>query len=182
MATANEVIELFLTPDAGRAQVLARQLHDWNVERQRTEAAMVREILDSCREAPVTGEDFALVFCGDGWHRGVLGIVATRIVERFRRPAFVLSRDPDTGMAQGSGRSIPAFHLLDALENLRDLLVRFGGHRYAAGLTLEAGRLEEFRAKLNRYAAERPHRRGLRTRPGRRCAAGARGDRRYGCR
>jgi single-stranded-DNA-specific exonuclease len=81
--------------------------------------------------------------------------VASRLVDRFHRPALVLGVDPESGMAQGSGRSIPAFHLLEALESMPDLLVQFGGHRQAAGLTLAAGRIPELRTRLNDYARAR---------------------------
>ncbi len=108
----------------------------------------MRSILEECSSVPVTSEQKALVFAGPNWHRGVVGIVASRLVDRFHRPALVLGVDPETGMAQGSGRSIPAFHLLEALESMPELLVQFGGHRQAAGLTLAAGRIPELRARL----------------------------------
>ena len=92
------------------------------------------------------------MFAGEGWHRGVVGIVASRVVERFHRPVFVLGIE--NGIAQGSGRSIPAFHLLEALETMPDLFTKFGGHRQAAGLTLASGRLEEFRERLRAYACK----------------------------
>ncbi len=151
MDTAQAVIELFLTSDAGRARDLARQLSDQNTERQQVEAG-IREACE--REAPDESAA-ALVYYGEAWHRGVLGIVASRLVERFHRPVFVLGRNPEDGLAQGSGRSMPAFHLLDALESMRDLFVRFGGHRHAAGVTLEAARVPEFRERLNACAAAR---------------------------
>jgi single-stranded-DNA-specific exonuclease len=102
---------------------------------------------------PVNDSDSALVFAGAGWHRGVVGIVASRVVELYLRPAFVLALDD--GVAYGSGRSIRAFHLLDALEAMPDLFTKFGGHRQAAGVTLEASRVEEFRARFRAHAAER---------------------------
>jgi single-stranded-DNA-specific exonuclease len=98
---------------------------------------------------------FALVFCGERWHRGVLGIVASRLVERFHRPTFVLGIDTETGLAQGSGRSIPAFHLLEALEGMPELFAKFGGHKHAAGLSLRAERVAEFRDRFNAWAAAR---------------------------
>ena len=82
----------------------------------------------------MTDDEERLVFAGEGWHRGVVGIVASRVVERFHRPAFVLGLE--NGIAQGSGRSIPAFHLLQALETMPELFSKFGGHRQAAGVTL----------------------------------------------
>jgi single-stranded-DNA-specific exonuclease len=150
MDTARAVVEMLLTGDTVRARDLARQLHEQNGERQQVEAA----ILDACLEQPCATEAAALVYYSEGWHRGVLGIVASRLVERRNRPVFVLGLNPDDGLAQGSGRSIPAFHLLDALESMSDLFVRFGGHKYAAGVTLRAERVEEFRARFHARAAE----------------------------
>jgi len=155
MASASDVIDLFLTEDRKRARQLAEQLHALNQERQQAEAAMVQSILEECERAPVTPEQKALVFSRVNWHRGVAGIVASRLVERFHRPAVVLCEDPETGLAQGSGRSIPAFHLLEALESMADLLAQFGGHRQAAGVTLSAGRVAEFRERLNAWARAR---------------------------
>jgi len=148
MDTARHTVELFLTSDPARALELARSLHDHNTDRQQVEAE-VREI---CEQITVADGEAALVYFGETWHRGVLGIVASRLVERFHRPVFVLGRNPDDGLAQGSGRSIPAFHLLNALESMADLFTRFGGHEHAAGVTLEAGRVEEFRRRFNDYA------------------------------
>ena len=90
---------------------------------------------------------------GDSWHRGVIGIAATRVVERYGRPALVLSRDGEE--AHGSGRSIYNFHLLEALESCRELFTRFGGHAHAVGLALPCDRIEELRARLDAYARAR---------------------------
>jgi single-stranded-DNA-specific exonuclease len=152
MDTANAVIEMFLTGHAGRAQELAKQLHTWNGERQQAEAEVTQQIVEECARVPVEDSQRALVFAADDWHRGVVGIVASRLVERFHRPVFVLSRNPEDGLAQGSGRSIRPFHLLDALEAMPELFERFGGHRQAAGVTLASDRIDEFRARLNNYA------------------------------
>ena len=151
MDTAKAVVELFLTNDSARARELAKQLHDQNAERQQVEAA----IRDTCERIAVDESAAALVYYAEDWHRGVLGIVASRLVERLRRPVFVLSRNSEDGLAQGSGRSIPAFHLLNALESMPELFVKFGGHAHAAGVTLEAGKVEEFRRRFNEYAAVR---------------------------
>jgi single-stranded-DNA-specific exonuclease len=153
MATANDVIDLFTTEDPERARVLAAQLHQLNQERQEAEASIVRAILEECEKTPVTPGQFALVFSGEGWHRGVVGIVASRIVERFYRPVFVLGQDGE--LAQGSGRSIRPFHLLEALESMPDLFAKFGGHRQAAGLTMPAAQVSAFRERLNTYASTR---------------------------
>jgi single-stranded-DNA-specific exonuclease len=153
MASATEVIEMFLTDDPGEARELAEKLHDLNTDRQQTEQEIARAIFDQCVEQPVTDSDCALVFAGEGWHRGVVGIVASRVVERFHRPALVLGIE--NGIAQGSGRSIPVFHLLEALESMADLFTKFGGHRQAAGVTLDALRIGELRERLGIYAAQR---------------------------
>jgi single-stranded-DNA-specific exonuclease len=111
MDTAKAAVEMFLTADPARAKELAQQLHDHNDDRRQTEAE-VREICEGVR---VGDGECALVYYGESWHRGVLGIVASRLVERFFRPTFVLGKNETDGLASGSGRSIPAFHLLDAL-------------------------------------------------------------------
>uniref|UniRef100_Q02C20 Single-stranded-DNA-specific exonuclease RecJ n=1 Tax=Solibacter usitatus (strain Ellin6076) TaxID=234267 RepID=Q02C20_SOLUE len=151
MDTARAVVELFLTSDAERARELAKQLHEQNAERQAVEA----EIRETCEQIAVDGAESALVYYAENWHRGVLGIVASRLVERLHRPVFVLSRNPEDGLAQGSGRSIPAFHLLEALESMPELFLKFGGHKHAAGVTMEAARVVEFRERFNAFAATR---------------------------
>ncbi|MEP7364021.1 MAG: single-stranded-DNA-specific exonuclease RecJ [Acidobacteriota bacterium] len=151
MADASQVIEMFLTADATTALTIAQQLHQWNAERQQTEA----DTLAACLEATEEPGHRALVFSGDGWHKGVVGIVASRLVERYCRPVFVLGIDSEKGEASGSGRSIEAFHLLDALESMGELFTKFGGHSHAAGLTLPADRIEEFRSRLDAYAQTR---------------------------
>jgi single-stranded-DNA-specific exonuclease len=151
MDTAMAVIELFLTGDPARARELAQQLDGQNAERRQVED----EIRDACERLAVDERSAALVYYSENWHRGVLGIVASRLVERLHRPVFVIGRNPEDGLAQGSGRSIAAFHLLEAMEAMPELFIRFGGHKYAAGVTLEAARVDEFRQRLNAYAAAR---------------------------
>jgi single-stranded-DNA-specific exonuclease len=151
MDDAEKVIRMFLTADLGVARDLASQLHSLNQERQQTEADIVRLALEECTKVPVTPDQAALVFTGANWHRGVVGIVASRLVDRFYRPVFVLSEED--GIAQGSGRSIAPFHLLEALESMPELFTRFGGHRQAAGLSMAADQIPEFRRRFNEYAA-----------------------------
>jgi single-stranded-DNA-specific exonuclease len=153
MDDAQNVIRMFLTEDPEHAMRLASELHSLNQERRDTEAEIVRLVLEECAGVPVTDDQKVLVFSGPNWHRGVVGIVASRLVERFYRPVFVLSEED--GQAQGSGRSIAPFHLLDALESMPDLFTRFGGHRQAAGVSLAAESVAEFRRRLNVYAASR---------------------------
>ena len=153
MDSAADVIEMFLTEDAEQARALAAKLHELNADRQQTEAEIAKTIFEQCIQQPVTDGDAALVFAAEGWHRGVVGIVASRVVERFHRPVFVLGIE--NGLAQGSGRSIPIFHLLEALESMPELFSKFGGHRQAAGVTMGADNVEEFRNRMRGYAGER---------------------------
>jgi single-stranded-DNA-specific exonuclease len=113
------------------------------------------EIVAICEQIAVAPAECALVYYAEDWHRGVLGIVASRLMERLHRPVFVLGRNPDDGLASGSGRSIPAFHLLDALESMPELFVRFGGHAHAAGVTMETANVEEFRRRFDAFARSR---------------------------
>ncbi|MDQ6708073.1 MAG: single-stranded-DNA-specific exonuclease RecJ [Acidobacteriota bacterium] len=153
MASADEVVEMFTTADPERARELAGKLHLLNADRQGEEARITELVLEECTRMAVDDTHAALVFCAEKWHRGVLGIVASRLVERFHRPVFVLSEED--GFAQGSGRSIAQFHLLAALEAMPHLFVKFGGHSHAAGLTLASGQVAPFRERLNEYAGER---------------------------
>jgi single-stranded-DNA-specific exonuclease len=153
MDSADQAVRMFLTADSDEADRIARDLFALNQERQAAERAIVNAIFAQCAEVPVTDRDAALVLWGDGWHRGVVGIVASRVVERFHRPVIVLG--VEDGIAQGSGRSIAAFHLLEALESMRELFTRFGGHAHAAGLTLPVESLEVFKERLRVWAAER---------------------------
>src|SRR5581483_1591782 len=138
MDVARDVVELFSTRDAARARELAEKLNQLNGERQQEEARIIEEIEKLLAE-PGAREPYCLVVDGDGWHRGVTGIAATRVVERYGRPALVIARD-DTGEAHGSGRSISRFHLLEALESCRTLFTRFGGHAHAVGFSLPSER------------------------------------------
>jgi single-stranded-DNA-specific exonuclease len=153
MDSAGQAVKMFLTADVAEAESIARDLFALNQERQTAERAIVHEIFESCLRTPVTDADAALVFCGEGWHRGVVGIVASRVMQRFHRPAVVMGME--NGIAQGSGRSIEAFHLLDALESMREIFTKFGGHAHAAGLTLPAEAVDAFRARLCAYASAR---------------------------
>jgi single-stranded-DNA-specific exonuclease len=155
MDTARDVVRMFLTSDVSEARRIAAHLHSLNQDRQQTEAGMLAEALEQCEAKPVDLSQRGLVFSGAGWHKGVVGIVASRLVERFCRPVFVLAVDEAAGEAAGSGRSVARFHLLDALESMADLFIKFGGHKQAAGVTLKAERVDEFRERFNAYAAER---------------------------
>ena len=153
MESAEEVIELFTVAGPERAQQVALKLNRLNSERQNAEKEILSEIDERHRQQPESFTDTFLVLAGEGWHRGVVGIVASRMVDRFHRPALVISCESGTG--HGSGRSIEKFHLLDALTACGDLFDRFGGHASAAGFALPVERIEELRRRLNEYAAAR---------------------------
>jgi len=152
MDIASEVIELFTTRNEGRASELAAKLERLNQERRSAEAAMLAEIAARLDE-PCFQDAMCIVMDGDGWHRGVIGILASRIVDQTGKPALVVTRE--NGEAYGSGRSIAAFHLLDAIESCHDVFTRFGGHAHAVGFSLPSERVPELRERLRTYAAER---------------------------
>ncbi len=135
-----------------RARELATQLAGENTKRQEQEAAIVTEARRSVEKDPSVGAHNVLVVAGEGWHRGVIGIVASKLVDAFHKPAVVLSIED--GIAHGSCRSIPAFDLLAALETMPELFIKFGGHKQAAGVTLEASRIPELRKRLADLGAE----------------------------
>ncbi|MFI5177023.1 MAG: single-stranded-DNA-specific exonuclease RecJ [Vicinamibacterales bacterium] len=129
-----------------RARDLARQLSAENTKRQEQEADLLAEARRIIDGDPEIGAQNLLIVAGPGWHRGVIGIVASKLVETYCKPTLVLSIEND--VAHGSGRSIAGFDLLGALETCADVFLRFGGHRQAAGVTLEAGRIAELRRRL----------------------------------
>ncbi|MFZ1083937.1 MAG: single-stranded-DNA-specific exonuclease RecJ [Terracidiphilus sp.] len=150
MDVASDVVELFTTRDAARAAELAAKLERLNRERRDTEAAALTAIEARLAEDAELTANRLLLIEGDGWHRGVIGILASRVVERTAKPAIVVSIED--GVAQGSGRSVDGFHLLNALESCADLFTRFGGHAFAIGFALPADRLPELKRRLRLYA------------------------------
>jgi single-stranded-DNA-specific exonuclease len=153
MDIAADVIELFSTKEPERAHEIAAKLDKLNSERQDEERRILEAIETRLEENPVLREAFCMVIDGDGWHRGVIGITATRVVERYCRPTLVVSIDGEE--AHGSGRSIPAFHLLNALESCSDLFTRFGGHAHAVGFSMPSARVPDLRSRMNEYAGSR---------------------------
>jgi single-stranded-DNA-specific exonuclease len=147
---ARDVIELFSVKDAARAREIASRLDQLNGDRQEEERRILQSITSRFEEEPALRDTFCIVIDGESWHRGVIGITATRVVERYGRPALVISRDGEH--AHGSGRSIPSFHLLNALESCAGLFTRFGGHAHAVGFSLPASSLPELRTHLDAYA------------------------------
>jgi single-stranded-DNA-specific exonuclease len=153
MSTPDIATRLLLANDESaieEARGLALQLNEENLRRQGEEADLVAQAKKAIETDPAIGAHNVLVVGGEGWHRGVIGIAASKIVDQYHKPAIVLS--VDGAVAHGSCRSIPAFDMLDALERCSDLFLRFGGHRQAAGLTMDAARVPEFRARINAHA------------------------------
>jgi single-stranded-DNA-specific exonuclease len=153
MSTPDIATRLLLATDEGsvdEARGLAQQLNDENLKRQTEEADLVTQARKAIETDPAIGAHNVLVVGGEGWHRGVIGIAASKLVDAYSKPSIVLSVDGE--IAHGSCRSIPAFDMLDALERCADLFLRFGGHKQAAGLTMDAAKVPEFRARINAHA------------------------------
>ena len=152
MDAARAVVELFDAKEKEEARRLAEHLDRRNRERMEAQ----REIFNRAIEEFESGADresqtHAAVIAGDGWHRGVIGLAASKIAERLNRPCVVISLDGEIG--HGSARSIDAYHLFDGLASCRDLLEKFGGHSHAAGLLIKRDSIAEFRRRLNEHAA-----------------------------
>ena len=152
MDVASEVIELFCTRDGVRASELAAKLERLNRERRDTEDSALTAIKTRLAADPDLTTDRLLVIDGDGWHRGVICILASRVVERTAKPAIVIS--VEDGVAHGSGRSVDGFQLLNAIESCADLFTRFGGHAFAIGFALPADSIPELKRRLRLYAGE----------------------------
>jgi len=152
MDAARAVVELFSTRDKGEAQRIALHLDTRNQERKKVQQQIVELAiaeLESAGSEPANS--YVAVIAGEGWHRGVIGIAASKIAERINRPCVVLSIDGE--VAHGSGRSIEPYHLLNGLTSCADLFEKFGGHSHAAGITIKPDRISELRRRLNEHAA-----------------------------
>ncbi len=151
MDHAKDIVTLLTTRDEREAEDIARRLDELNSERRRAES----EVVDAIEEQldGEGGDVPFIVVAGEGWHPGVIGIAASRIVERYHRPTLVLSVDAQSGMAAGSARSIAAFHMLEGFESAAAIFERFGGHKQAAGCTVAADRVDTLRDALKKHAA-----------------------------
>jgi single-stranded-DNA-specific exonuclease len=150
LETADEALRLLLCSDREEAVRLAQSLDARNLERQRIEKELLDEVTRAVRSTLRPDDDFVIVEGRPSWHVGVVGIVASRLVQQFHRPAIVLGGDGEA--LRGSGRSITGFDLAAALRECADLLVRQGGHAMAAGLSVMPAKLEAFRERLNSVA------------------------------
>ena len=143
---------LFLTDDPEEAESLAQQIHMLNTERRETEQVIVREIMEMIRQHPETLWQRVLVFSGEDWHHGVIGIVAARLQERFGKPCFLMTRDGDC--YRGSARGFGAFSVFECLHSCEPLLVKYGGHPGAGGFTVSEENKDAFADAIQTYAKE----------------------------
>ena len=150
MGSANRAIKLLLTDDAEEAALLAKEIGEANTERQSTEGGITEFAEKYIESHPEIKFARVIVVDGDAWHQGVIGIVASRLCEKYGKPCIVISKAGD--VAKGSGRSVEGFSLYDALSYCKDILVQFGGHKLAAGLTVETKNIDAFRQLINEYA------------------------------
>ncbi|MBQ3044676.1 MAG: single-stranded-DNA-specific exonuclease RecJ [Clostridia bacterium] len=153
MGSAYKAFELLLCEDEDEAARLAGEINSMNSLRQQTETAIFAQVQTMLCPGSDIINDRVIVVDGEGWHQGVIGIVAARITERYGRPCVVISRDGEE--ARGSCRSIEGFSIYDAIEAVSDCLDHFGGHTLAAGLGLKSSRIDEFRRRINEYAADK---------------------------
>lgn len=152
MGSSESAYRILVTEDTAEAERLAIELDGGNRDRQRVEAETYEEALARVEGSPMGTDERILVIDGSDWHEGVLGIVASRLVERYQKPSIVISTRE--GVGKGSGRSIPLFSLFDCVLRCEDLLESFGGHPQACGLTIREENVSLFRQRLNRVAAE----------------------------
>jgi single-stranded-DNA-specific exonuclease len=152
MGAALPAAQLMLEKDAAVAAELAGNLHQSNLQRRSTEKNILAAAETAAEAQLAEGDGRIITLAGEGWHHGVIGIVASRLVERFNRPVALIALDGDEG--RGSARSIPGFDITAALADSAQLLSRFGGHEQAAGFAIPGEKVPELRDKLNRYARQ----------------------------
>ncbi len=147
LGDANRAVELFNTDSYEEAERLARVLESENLERRKIDEVTFSHALEMVKEIEDFDTELGIVLHHDSWHPGVVGIVASRLVEKYYRPAIMLSSID--GVAKGSARSIPGFDIYAAIEDCKDLVVQFGGHKAAAGLEIEVENIPEFKKRFN---------------------------------
>lgn len=153
LGSCDSAVRLLLSDYEEEASDFAVHINEENRNRQEIEAEILREVEELLAHEPQRRYDRVLVMEGEGWHHGVIGIVASRVVERYGKPCIMIGTLGEE--ARGSGRSIPGFSLYDAIFHCREYLTRFGGHPMAAGLSMETSQIPAFREAVNRYAAQR---------------------------
>ncbi len=151
LGAADKVMSLFNTKSIQEANEIARELDKQNAERKSLQEKIFNQAVEKIEEEIDLNNDNCIVISGEGWHRGVIGIVASKIVEKYFRPTILISIDDD-GWGYGSGRSIPAFHLLDGMNHSKEWIENYGGHSQAAGLKIKEKNIDSFRKKINNYS------------------------------
>ncbi len=151
IGSAETAVKLLLSEDINEVQEIARELDSTNRSRQETEQQIFEEAMDKVMRDAAFDKKQVIVLSGEGWHHGVIGIVASRICERFYKPCILISCE--NGVGKGSGRSIAGFNLFDALSQTAEHLTNFGGHSQAAGLGINMDSIDAFTAAINKYAA-----------------------------
>lgn len=152
MGEASLAVRLLLTESEVEADRIAQALEEENRRRQAVDRQTLAEAMELLERGFDPDRDRAVVLAGQGWHPGVIGIVASRVVERIHRPTVLIALDPAGGPSRGSARSIKGFHLYEALHHCGEYLERYGGHKAAAGLDIRPDRVEAFRTAFNDYA------------------------------
>lgn len=153
LADAGRGVELLLSKDIQVALNIATELDQCNRERQEIEGETLRHAMARI-EQELSSSRRSIVLADSSWHAGVIGIVASRLVELFHRPVILIAVDPETGMGKGSGRSIHGFNLYDALKHCSGLMLGYGGHEFAAGLSIELQNVASFAQTLEKYASQ----------------------------
>ncbi|MBQ7460895.1 MAG: single-stranded-DNA-specific exonuclease RecJ [Bacteroidaceae bacterium] len=153
MQTGNEAVALLIEKDPEEAKRLAEQINEYNEQRKDLDKSMTEEANRIAASLEHQHEHKSIVLFNEEWHRGIIGIVASRLTEVFYKPSVVLTSNDD-GMATGSARSVPGFDVYKAIESCADLLENFGGHTYAAGLSLPAQNIPAFRHRFEQYVRE----------------------------
>ncbi|MBU0905577.1 MAG: single-stranded-DNA-specific exonuclease RecJ [Firmicutes bacterium] len=154
LADAGPGVDLFLATNAADAQSIAKELDAYNKERQSIVSKMTEEAISLVESGEIGLNSHVIVVAKEGWNPGVVGIVASKLVEKYYRPTLVLGLDSEKGIAKGSARSIEGFHLYDELAKNLDILPHFGGHPMAAGMTLAFDQVNELRQRLNKQGEE----------------------------
>jgi single-stranded-DNA-specific exonuclease len=150
MAGASMAVDLFDAPDLQTATEMAHAMNVQNAARQQIEADTLTQVLAQIESDRELNNSYVAVVAGEGWHRGVIGIVASKVVDKLYRPTIIIS--VENGLGHGSGRSIAAFHLLNGLESCSDVFEKFGGHSHAAGVTIRADKIADLRQRLDLHA------------------------------
>lgn len=154
MGESQKAVKLLLTTDEEEAMEIAKQIEEENTLRQQTEKAIFLQIESTIKNRPELVDDRVIVIDGEGFHEGVVGIIASRIKEKFEKPVIIFSKTQNEEVSKGSGRSVKGFSLCDAVDSCSDMLIKHGGHHMAVGLSIKTDRIDEFRKRINEYARD----------------------------